>query len=480
MRIPAILLCLLCMLVVGCGSGTENAVAPKPGTQSAAIAPSGTQPGTPANTQPVTVENVGSDWPSFLGPTGDSVSTEKGIISPWPEKGLRKVWGEEAGNGYVAPAISNGRLFFFDRGNANLRLRCLKPNTGEFLWKFEYASDYTDMYGYDNGPRAAPVVDGNRVYIYGPEGKLHCLSTEDGKQIWMVDTQEKFGVQQNFFGVGSTPIIEKDLLLVQVGGSPPNSPGVGSGMTQPNGTALVAFDKMTGEVKYQSGDELASYSSPVLATINGRRWGFLFARGGLLGFDPANGKIDFHYPWRARITESVNASDPVVVGDKVFISECYGVGSSLLKVKPGSCEVVWKDEAQARNKRMRCHWMTPIYQNGYVYGSSGRHLNEAELRCVELESGKVMWSQDDLTRASLLMVDGHFLCLGENGVLRLLKVNPEKYEEVSSMVVRRTAAITARTHSNPYWAAPVLSHGLLYVRGENQLLCLELIPQKKP
>lgn len=453
MRISAILLCLV---AIGCSESTE--AVPKPAVD----------------------ERPGTDWPSFLGPTGDSISTEKGIISPWPQQGLRRVWAVDTGTGYVAPAISKGRLFLFDRGTEKLRLRCLKSETGEQLWQFEYPSDYVDMYGYDNGPRAAPVVDGNRVYIYGPEGKLHCLATEDGKQIWMVDTKEKFGVMQNFFGVGSAPVVEKDLLLVQVGGSPPNSAEVGTGRTKPNGSALVAFNKETGEVKYQTGDELASYSSPVLATINGRRWGFLFARGGLLGFDPANGKIDFTYPWRARILESVNATNPRVIGDKVFISECYGVGSSLLKVKPGGSEVIWKDDPDARNKRMRCHWMTPVYHDGYLYGSSGRHLPEAELRCIELETGKVKWSQDDLTRTSLLMVDGHFVCLGENGVLRLLKVNPEKYEEVSQMVVRRNAALTAQTHRNPFWAAPVLSHGLLYVRGENQLQCLELIAPKKP
>jgi hypothetical protein len=248
-------------------------------------------------------------------------------------------------------------------------------------------------------------------------------------------------------------------------------------MVRPNGSAIVAFDKNTGAVKYQAGDELASYSGPVVATINGRRWGFLFARGGLLGFEPATGKIEFHYPWRARVLESVNASNPIVIGDRVFISECYGVGASLLQVKPGGCEVVWSDADKGRQKSMMCHWMTPIHHDGYLYGSSGRH-ETAELRCIDFKTGKVMWGKDDLTRASLLMVDGHFLCLGEHGELHLLKVNPEKYGEVSRMVVRK-GGMTRELQTHPYWAAPVLSHGLLYVRGEDQLVCLELILQKK-
>src|SRR5262249_12666222 len=147
----------------------------------------------------------------------------------------------------------------------------------------------------------------------------------------------------------------------------------------------VAFDKLTGKVKYRITDELASYASPVIATIAGRRWGFQFARGGLVGFEPRTGQVDFHYPWRARIIESVNGANPVVVGDRVFISETYGPGSSLLKVRPGGYEVLWNDADKRRDKSMQCHWSTPIYHEGYLYGCSGRHANNAELRCIELE-----------------------------------------------------------------------------------------------
>ena len=176
----------------------------------------------------------------------------------------------------------------------------------------------------------------------------------------------------------------------------------------------------------------------MLATINGRRWCFLFARGGLLGFDPANGKIDFHYPFRSDSVESVNASNPVVIGDEVFISECYGPGSALLKVKPGGYEVL-REESKKAKKSMQCHWMTPIYHDGYLYGSSGRHTPAADLRCIELATGKIMWNERGLTRSSLLMVDGHFICLSEEGVLRLLKVNPQKYDEISTAGVEGPA-----------------------------------------
>ena len=412
-----------------------------------------------------------SDWPGFLGPLGTSISPEKGILAPWPKDGLRVVWHRRTFAGYAAPSVVNGRLYLFERQGNTARLSCLRSTTGEHLWKFEYPTEYVDRYSYSGGPHCCPILDGDRVYIYGVEGMLHCLRSADGKLVWKVDTKKDYGFVQNFFGVGSTPVIEGDLLIAQVGGSPKGSEEIDFAKVKGNGSAVVAFDKRTGKEKWRLSSELAGYASPVLATIGGRRWCFVFARGGLIGLDPATGKEDFHFPWRAKAYESVNASNPVVVGNKVFISETYGPGSALLEVKPGGYKVLWSDKNKGRDKSMQCHWMTPIYHDGYLYGCSGRHDNEAVLRCIELATGKEMWSEPDLTRTSLLMVDGHFVCLSENGELRLLKVNPKKYEEVSKMATPLLRY--------PCWAAPILSHGLMYVRGKNHLVCLELIPAKK-
>jgi len=423
------------------------------------------------------VAHPGSDWPRFLGPTGDSVSSEKGILAPWPEKGLRIVWHTPVGSGYGMPTISQGRLFLFDRHGDQARVTCMKAETGASLWKFEYPTQFKDPYGYSNGPRCCPVVDGDRVYTFGAEGILHCLQILDGKLLWKVDTAAAFNVVQNFFGVGSTPVVEGDLLIAQVGGSPKGRDSQDPLALKGNGSGVVAFDKYTGKVRYRITDELASYSSPVLATINRRRWCFVLARGGLIGFEPATGKVDFHFPWRAPIVESVNASNPVVVGDRVFLSETYGPGSALLKVRPGGYDLVWSD-ADKRRKSMQCHWMTPIHHDGYLYGSSGRHTQSAELRCIELATGKVMWSEPRLTRCSLLMVDGHFVCLGEQGPLLLFKVNPKRFEPVSLSEVHEPGAKDSLLEY-PCWAAPILARGLLYLRGNERLVCLELIPQQK-
>lgn len=439
----------------------------------------------------------GTDWPGFLGPTSDSKSTETGLVTPWPKEGPRIVWQKKIGVGYGIGSIAQGRYYHFERreerredrpGRGSARLICCQAETGEELWQFEYQTDYEDQLGYNNGPRASPVIEGNRVYILGAEGMLHCLRASDGELLWKVNTNEKFGVVQNFFGVGGTPAISGELLICMVGGSPPGSPGLyqSNGQVDGNGSGIVAFNKFTGEVKYAITDELASYASTKLARIGDRDWCFQFCRGGLVGFDPHTSQVDFHYPWRAKLLESVNASMPVVVGDEVFISETYQIGSSLLKVRPGGYDVVWADDRRARDKSFRAHWGTPIHIDGYLYGASGRNAPDADLRCIEWKTGKVMWMEETFDRSSLLYVDGHFIHLSEFGTLQLLKVNPQRREVVSEVVLRREGegmdpldGGPPRLLRTPCWAAPILAHGFLFVRGDDRLVCLDVIPDSR-
>jgi len=423
----------------------------------------------------------GSDWPAFLGPAGDGTSPETGFFTEQGLRGARVLWQRAVGEGYAMPSISRGRLFQFSRHGGRNRLECLRAETGEPLWQFEYPSGYEDLYGYDNGPRCCPVVDDDRVYIVGAEGMLHCLEVADGGVIWKVDTADTFGVVQNFFGVGSTPVVAGDLLIATIGGSPAESRDVPPGrLDRVRGadSGVVAFDKRSGAVRYRFSDELASYASPTLATIAGRPWAFVFARGGLIGFDPATGRQDFHFPWRATILESVNAANPVVVGDEVLVSEAYGPGAALLRVGPGRCEVVWQDDPRQRRKILQTHWNTPIHHRGHVYASSGRHTQDAELRCVEWKTGRVAWSHPDLGRTSLLLVENHFFCLAEQGDLFVFRATPERFEPVGEIPL--VAADEGMPEDRrkllryPAWAAPILAHGLLYVRGADRLVCVEL------
>ncbi len=198
----------------------------------------------------------------------------------------------------------------------------------------------------------------------------------------------------------------------------------------------------------------------------------------LVGLDPHTGKVDFEFPWRSKKLESVNASGPVVVGNRVFISETYELGSALLQVEPDGYKVVWQDQPRSRERSLELHWNTAIHHNGYLYGSSGRHTGNAQMRCVALDTGRVQWSEPGWGRSSLLYADNHLICLSEDGILRLLKATPQQCEVVSELTLRNDLGIALLKY--PAWGAPVLSHGLLYVRGKDRLVCLEVIPTGGP
>ena len=433
----------------------------------------------PTQSKNLWTRKVGEDWKTFLGPTGDGKSTETGILKDWSKGKLKVLWKIDADQGYGIGSVANGRFYHFSRGKAKTdkaTLNCLNAETGESIWKFEYESNYRDLYGYDSGPRASPLIDDGRVYVFGVEGMMHCLDAVTGKEIWKLNTAEKFGVIQNFFGVASTPVIYNDLLIVMIGGSPEESKKVAPGALNkviPNGSGVVAFDKMTGEVKYKVVDDLASYASLKLTTINDEPMLLAWMRGSLFGLKPETGESMFEFPWRSRKLESVNASTPIVIENKILITECYGMGSAFLKFDGENIEPVWTDKEKGRDKALEAHWNTPIRVGDWVFGCSGRHSAPAELRCVNWRTEEVLWKKAGLSRSSMTLIEGHLIVMGEKGDLVLVKADSSSYQEVT----RYEAGADGVKFANPCWAAPVVSHGLLYVRGRDQLVCFELIPQ---
>ena len=387
------------------------------------------------------------------------------------------------GEGYCAPAVALGRALVFDRIGRHIRLRCLHAETGRKLWEERYPTDYADMFGYDGGPRASPVIAGDRVITFGPEGRLECRSLADGSSAWRVDTAADYHVVQNFFGVGSAPIVVDvdggPVVIVQVGGSrqgtAPPAPerldlvkGLDSG--------LVAFDLATGRERWRSSDQLASYAAPVLATFAGRQRLLAWMRDDFLVVDPQTGRVAGRFRWRADDVFTAVCASPVAFGDEVLLSECYGPGSVLLDLGGDAPRPLRKDPPRARPaKALKAHWGTPVLHEKHVYGASGRHAGDAVIACVEWKTGTVAWAEGGFGRASMTLAEGHLIVLGEFGDLVLVKATPDRYTEVSRVRLGdgdgpgKQGLLAA-----PCWAAPVIARGRCYVRGQGRLVCLAL------
>ncbi len=434
---------------------------------------------------PLAAETLSEDWPRFLGPNANGISGETNLLEKWPVNGPPLLWEKNIGTGYSAPSVRGELLVLHHRLKEEEIVEAFEAATGKTVWRYAYPSKFIDPYGYNNGPRCTPLLTEDRCYTFGAEGKLVCLELKTGKLIWQRDTGVDWNVPPAFFGVGSTPILEGDLLLVMVGG-------------QPN-SGMVAFDAMTGKtvwesvgeknwqgqpmigwpgerkVKWQTWEKQASYATPVAATIHGQRHIFCLMRQGLVSLDPQTGAVNFSFWFRSQLNDSVNAITPVVVEDMILISGAYyKVGSVVLRIKLDgkNVEEVWRGTA------LEMHWSTPIYHDGNLYAFSGRNEPDARFRCVEFKTGKVLWDRDEswpphstpqpkvYGRGSAILADEKLIVLGEGGLLGLFKLNPKQPEEISHWQVPQL--------HYPCWAAPVLSRKRLYLRSEDRLVCLSL------
>jgi len=446
----------------------------------------------------------GEDWPIFLGPQGTGISSEIGLAETWPKDGPPIIWSKEVGTGYSAPSVRGNRIVLHHRiGGGDEIVECLRADNGEPVWKYSYASGFKDPYGYNNGPRCSPLLTEDRCYTFGAEGKLVCLDLKAGTKVWAKDAKTEFDLPDWFFGISCTPVLEGNALIALVGGRP-NS-GVAAFDAQTGKTLWEAVGKQTWDGAETNGwwgrktytwtgeEQIVSYSSPIVASIHSKRHLLCLTRQGLVSLDPSDGSENFKYFIRPRVHESVSAARPLVIGNRIFLSMAYRVGSVMLEVAPDgkSVEEVWRNRSN-----LLTHWSTAIHVDGFIYGFSGRHEREGSFRCLSAETGAVIWQtngfagdpnsieQDPSTgdivdrqsgevipfpfygRGSKILVDNKFVVLGERGTLSLVNVNPQKFEEM--------ARTSYKQIHYPAWAAPVLSRKRLYLRCEDALLCLDL------
>ncbi len=387
----------------------------------------------------------GQDWPQFRGPQRDGVYPDRATVEPFPPEGPELVWERSVGAGFSAPSVAAGTLVLFHRlGNEEV-VEALQAEDGKPLWKFAYETRYRDDFGFDNGPRASPVIVGGRVYAFGAQGRLHCLDFESGRQIWDVDTHAAFGVRKGFFGAASTPLVMAGNVLANVGGS--------------GGAGIVAFDAATGAVLWKATDHAASYSSPVEARLDGKPMAVFFTREGLAAVDPSTGEVAYQRRWRSRSNASVNAATPVVAGDFVFLSASYGTGAVALKLCNGKIEETWSGEGVIDN-----HYSSCVLSGGTLFGFHGRQEYGQSLRAADLRSGKVHWSHEDIRPGSVSRVGDRLVLLLESGELMLVAASPEGFE------VKARAQILARETR----AFPAIAGGLLFARDKDTLVCVRL------
>jgi len=391
------------------------------------------------------VAQVGAiDWPQFLGPDRNGTYTGPPLSESWGPSGPKVVWRKQIGQGFAGPAIVQNRVLLFHRVGSEEVLESLDARTGNSMWRYAYPTTYRDDFGFDEGPRAVPVVADGIVYTFGAQGQLHAVDLAKGTRVWSEDTMKRFNVPKAFFGAGGSPLVEGGRVIANVGGDK---------------AGVVAFEAKTGKVLWAVTDDDASYSSGVAATIGGRRSAIFLTRDNLLGLDPATGMIQFQRRWRSRNNSSVNAATPLVIGDLIFASSEYGPGAGVMRVEGSKLVDLWNNDDSLSN-----HYATSVYHDGYLYGYHGRQEFGPSLRAVELKTGAVKWNLDQFRAGSILLAGDRLLVIREAGEMILAPASPQAFKPIVRAQILNGVL-------RPYAA---LADGYLYLRNENTLICLDL------
>lgn len=304
------------------------------------------------------------EWPRWLGPTGDSVYHEKGIVKTIPEGGLKILWEAPVAMGYSGPSVADGKVFLMDyiqtdgeitnraswsdELTGEERIVCVDVETGKQLWVHAYERPY--HMSYPGGPRGTPIYSDGKVYCLGAEGDFNCLDANTGEVVWSKSFYKDYGAETPRWGHAAHPLIYKDLVICIVGGI---------------GSVVVAFDKETGEQRWRKlSADSQGYCPPSVIHCAGVDQLIIWHPDGLNSLNPLNGNSYWYHDLRPKLGLTVNA--PRVSGSLMFLSGQGGPGALLRldEEKPGA-EIVWLG-----NPRNAIYTLnnTPIFTDEAIYG----------------------------------------------------------------------------------------------------------------
>jgi len=386
--------------------------------------------------------SIAADWPQFRGPNRDGISPEPAVLKSWPASGPKVLWKAPIGEGYSQVVSSKGRLFTFSGQGGDDVAAALDAATGKQIWRVRIDRKYED--GQGNGPRSTPTVDGDLVYVLSPNGKLAALKTADGKVAWQHDLRAEYGAKPPGWGISTSPLVEGNLLIVNVGGS--------------GNKSIVAFDKANGKPVWTSQSDGAGYSAPIAINVRGVRQVIVFTADAILSISPKDGRLFWRSGWKTDY--DVNAATPIFLPpDKLFVSSGYGTGSALLQINRTNVAEVW------RSRGMKNQFSSSVLHDGILYG-----FDDSTFKAIDAATGNERWKQRGFGHGSLILAGGHLIVLSDRGKLALVQATPEEYRELGN----------AQVLEGKCWTSPSLADGRLYVRNEEQLIAFDWKGAAKP
>ncbi|MBA3711497.1 MAG: PQQ-binding-like beta-propeller repeat protein, partial [Pyrinomonadaceae bacterium] len=380
-------------------------------------------------------------WTNFRGPNRDGRYNDATVKTNFGAEGLPLIWRQPIGGGYASFVVADGAAFTIEQRRAQEVVAAYHVETGRELWTHSWTGEFRESMGGD-GPRATPTWDAGRIYALGAAGELRCLDAKTGKLIWSKNILSDNGATNLQWGMAASPLIVGDNVIVQPGGG--------------SGKSVVAYNKTTGAPLWKAMNDQASYTSPMLVTLAGKRQLLVVTARRIAGLSPEDGSVLWEHPWSN--SASINISQPIIVNaNQFFISAGYGKGASLVEIsgagKTFAARAVWE------NNSIKNKFNSSVLHEGHIYG-----LDEGILTCVDVTTGERKWKGGRYGYGQVLLAGGTLIITTEEGEIVFVKAAPAQHEEVS-----RFSALQGRT-----WNNPAIADGRLLVRNATQMACYKL------
>jgi outer membrane protein assembly factor BamB len=346
------------------------------------------------------------------------------------------MWKQPVGIGYASFVAANGRAFTIEQRGKQEVVAAYEVLTGRELWTHTWNRSFG---GNQGGPRATPTWYDGVVYALGATGELRALADADGRQIWRTDILEDAGAGNLDFGMAASPLVVDDTVVVLPGGG--------------NGKSVAAYDRRTGKLAWSALDDPVSYSSPMLATIEGVRQILVLTASRVVGLTPDRGGLLWEFPW----PYEQNPPQPMILGDRVFISTSSGGGAVMLQLtREGdrfAARELW------RTNRMKNNFSSSVHHDGFIYG-----LDEFILACIDASTGELKWKGGRYGYGQVMLASGHLIVTTEQGEIALVRAASESHQEVV-----RFAAIEGQTYNHP-----AIADGILLIRNGKEMAAFDL------
>ena len=386
----------------------------------------------------------GADWPNWRGPTKNGISMDTHWSADWPSGGPKVLWQKEIGIGFSSMTVSAGRVYAMGntgtKGDKNEKshrdvVYCFDAETGHEIWQHGYATPLDPKY-YEGGPSATPTLADGNVFTLGKTGEVYCLDAASGAVRWHASLAQEHGLKVPTWGFSGSALIIDNLVVLNVG------------------THGLALNKADGALVWSTGTKEAGYSTPVEYEVDGMQCVALFGVDTLAGVAIKTGEVLWEIPWKALHDE--NIADPVVLGDQMLVSSFLGQRCSLFSIGADKLTEVWQ------HKDFLTWLNSPVVYQGYAYGADNKGK---AFRCMEVNTGKIMWSKKGFGMASVMMAGGKLIILSEKGQLLVVPASPDGFKELAS----------ARILKGKCWTVPVLANGRIHARSAaGDLVCLDV------